>query len=156
MNLNAVVHEQAHQWYGVSAAPRAPEDSCLAECFAVYATWLWDEAKDGADLDARYREQVTGDAGFWQDALYRPGEAPGIGMYAKGPLALHALRRQVGDEAFFRLVKQWPRQHRGDYVGWPQFEDFAERIAGQDLAGFFQAWFRGTTIPADEYLWPGA
>lgn len=157
MDLTMVVHEQAHQWYGVSAAPRGPEDNCLSECFAVYATWLWDEAKDGADLDARYREQVNAnkdDAGFWQE-LYRPGQAPGINMYEKGPLALHALRREVGDEAFDRLIEQWPRRHRGGYVDLPRFEAFAEKIAGQDLGGFFQAWFRDGTVPADEHLWPG-
>ncbi|MEV0403175.1 M1 family aminopeptidase [Actinoallomurus sp. NPDC050550] len=156
MTLDAVVHEQTHQWYGVSAAARRPEDDCLAECFAAYATWLWDEAKDGADLDARYREQVNakkGDADFWKE-LYRPGEAPGINEYDKGPLALHALRRQVGDKAFSRLIEQWPQEHRDDYVDWPQFEAFAEKITGQDLTGFFQAWFRGATVPADQYLWP--
>ncbi|GAA4516392.1 M1 family metallopeptidase [Actinoallomurus oryzae] len=157
MTLDAVVHEQAHQWYGVSAAARRPEDDCLAECFAAYATWLWNEDRDGVDLDARYREQVGAerdDADFWK-ALYRPGEAPGINEYGKGALALHALRRQIGDEAFHRLIEQWPQEHRGDYVDWPQFEAFAQKVAGQDLTGFFQAWFRGATVPADQYLWPG-
>jgi hypothetical protein len=36
-----------------------------------------------------------------------------------------------------------------------RFEAFAEKISGQDLTGFFQTWFRGATVPADEYLWPG-
>lgn len=157
MTLEAVVHEQAHQWYGISTAPRRPEDSCLSECFAVYATWLWDEAKDGADLDTRYRQQVDANkdnAAFWQE-LYRPGQTPGITIYGKGPLALHALRRQVGDKAFHRLIKQWPQRHRGDYVSWPRFETFAQKVTGQDLTGFFHAWFRGATVPADKYLWPG-
>lgn len=158
MTLEVVVHEQAHQWYGVSAAPEQLVDNCLSECFASYATWLWDEAKDGVDLDARYREQVNAkkdDAELWKE-LYRPGKAPRINIYSKGPLALHALRRQVGDEAFDQLLQQWPQEHRGDYVDWPQFVAFAEEITGQDLTDFFQAWFRDATIPADKYLWPGA
>lgn len=157
MTLDAVVHEQAHQWYGISTAPRQPEDNCLSECFAVYATWLWDEAKTGVGLDARYRDQVDtnkGNPGFWKE-LYRPDQAPGLNIYDKGPLALHALRRQVGDKAFHRLIKQWPQQHRGDYADWPQFETFAEKVTGQDLTGFFHAWFRSATLPADKYLWPG-
>ncbi|ONK13553.1 M1 family metallopeptidase [Streptomyces sp. MP131-18] len=157
MNLSTVVHEQAHQWYGNAVAGRGSADNCLAECFASYATWLWDEAKDGADLDARYREQVIANqdnAGFWAE-LYRPGETPGMGMYTKGPLALHALRAQVGDEAFHQLIRQWPQERRGDYADWPEFEAFAETVTGQDLTGFFQAWFRDGTVPADEYLWPG-
>lgn len=157
MDLRMVVHEQAHQWYGVSVADDRPRDMCLSECFAVYATWLWDETKDGADLDARYRELVDahrGDPGFWA-ALYQPDQAPGWAVYEKGPLALHALRRQVGDKAFHRLVRQWPQRHRGDHAEWPEFETFAEKVTGQDLTGFFQAWFRGETMPGDEYLWPG-
>jgi aminopeptidase N len=156
MTLDAVVHEQAHQWFGVSTGLGAEEDACLSECFASYAPWLWDEATKGVDLDARYREQVEAKrnvAGFWAEVLYQPGESPGIGIYDKGPLALHALRKQIGDKAFDRLLKQWSQEHRGDYVNWPQFEAFAGKIAGQDLTTFFQAWFRGTTIPADKYLW---
>ncbi len=157
MTIDEVVHEQTHQWYGVSAAPRDQADGCLAECFATYATWLWDAAQDGADLDARYRQQVEANentASFWQP-LHTPGQAPGINMYTKGPLALHALRRLIGDTAFARLLRQWPQEHHDDYVEWPQFEALAERVSGQDLTGFYQAWFSGSTVPPAEYLWPG-
>lgn len=158
LTLRLVVHEQAHQWYGVSVTPRAPEDVCLSECFAEYATWLWDEERAGVDLDARYRDLVEANRGagsFW-DELYRPGWTPQINLYSKGPVALHALRRQVGDDAFYRLLRAWPQEHRGEYVSWPELESFAERVSGQDLTGFYRAWFRGAGMPADEYLWPGA
>ncbi|PRY30599.1 peptidase M1-like protein [Pseudosporangium ferrugineum] len=157
MNLAAVVHEQAHQWYGISAAPRQDADVCLSECFATYATWLWAEAKDGTDLDDRYRALVREkkpDPGFWKE-LYRSGGTPGFTVYEKGPLALHALRRQVGDPAFSRLLERWPGAHRGGYAGWPEFEAFAEQVTGRELTDFFAAWFRGATVPADAYLWPG-
>jgi len=157
MTLHPVVHEQAHQWYGVSVTPHDREDACLSECFAEYATWLWDEERDGVDLDTRYRELVEtnrGDGAFWGE-LYRPGTTPQINLYSKGPVALHALRRQVGDEAFDRLLRTWPQEHRGEYVTWPQLESFAEQVAGQDLTGFFGAWFRSAGVPSDEYLWPG-
>lgn len=77
-------------------------------------------------------------------------------MYDKGPLALHALRKQVGDEAFDRLLRRWPQEHRADYVDWPGFEAFAARVTGEDLTGFLQAWFRGDTVPEERYLWPGS
>ncbi|NKE63457.1 M1 family metallopeptidase [Lentzea sp. PSKA42] len=158
MDLLQVVHEQAHQWYGVSASARLSEDACLAECFASHSTWMWEEANDGADLDARYRDLVNAkktDAAYWQQPLYRPGRTPGFEIYTRGPLALHALHRQIGDESFDRLLVEWPRRNRHSFVSWPQFEQLAGQISGQDLSGFFQAWFRGTTLPADQYLWPG-
>ncbi|MCK2244429.1 M1 family metallopeptidase [Crossiella sp. S99.2] len=157
MTLETVVHEQAHQWYGISAAPRLPADSCLSECFASYAPWLWQEAKEGADLDLRYRQIVAakrGEPAFWE-RLYQPGVTPGITMYNKGPLALHALRRQLGEQAFDQLLRRWPQEHRASYADWPKFEALAAEVSGQNLDGFFAAWFRGATVPADEYLWPG-
>ncbi|GAB2832405.1 M1 family metallopeptidase [Lentzea nigeriaca] len=158
MDLLQVVHEQAHQWYGVSAAHRSPEDACLSECFASHSTWMWEESIDGVDLDARFRDIVNArktDAAFWQNALYKPGERPGFAAYDRGPLALHALHKQIGDEAFGSLLRQWAQQNHQQFVSWPQFEQLAEQISGRDLDGFFQAWFRGTTVPADAYLWPG-
>ncbi|ASO21117.1 Aminopeptidase N [Actinoalloteichus hoggarensis] len=157
MNLEAVVHEQAHQWYGVSTAHRTSADLCLSECLAVYTTWLWDEAKDGADLDARHRDHIEAnrdDDAFWAP-LYRPGVGAGMNVYQKGPSAVHALRRQIGDEAFFAVLRRWPREHRGDHVEWPRFEAFVEEVAGRDLTAFFDDWFRGSTVPSEEHLGRG-
>ncbi|GAA0509778.1 hypothetical protein GCM10011581_43020 [Saccharopolyspora subtropica] len=53
------------------------------------------------------------------------------------------------------MLKQWPQQHRGDDVDWPQFEAFVADISGQDLSGYFQEWFRGSAVPAKQHLWPG-
>ncbi|MFE2183178.1 M1 family aminopeptidase [Streptomyces sp. NPDC059455] len=157
MTLDVVVHEQSHEWYGNAVADDGEVDSCLSECLASYATWLWDEEKDGVDLDSRYREQVKehkDDTDWWQ-RLYRPDKPPGISTYNKGPLALHALRRQVGESAFHRIIKEWPQTRRGTYASWPDFESFAEKISGQDLGGFLTAWFHDDGVPEDAYLWPG-
>lgn len=157
MNLDEVVHEQAHEWYANSVTLAADEDSCLSECIASYSTWLWDEAKDGVDLDSRYREQVEehkDDASWWQ-SLYTPGRPAGMSIYTKGPLALHALRHLIGDAAFNRTIKEFPQKQRGTYARWTDFESFAGKSSGQDLTAFFKAWFHDEGIPADEYLWPG-
>jgi aminopeptidase N len=76
-------------------------------------------------------------------------------VYEKGPLALHALRRLIGEDAFNRVMKEWPDKHRDGNASWPEFEKFTQEIAGQDLSGFFTAWFHDDTQPADEYLYPG-
>ncbi|MEU6350333.1 hypothetical protein ABZ896_13510 [Streptomyces sp. NPDC047072] len=156
MTLDQVVHEQAHQWYANAVIPAADEDSCLSECLATYATWLWNEAKDGTDLDTRYRQQVQqhkNDTTWWH-SLYQPGKPPGISICTKCPLALHALRHQIGDTAFHRTIKEFSENKRGTYATWTDFESFAEKTSGQNLTVFFKAWFHNDTIPANEYLWP--
>jgi aminopeptidase N len=152
-----VVHENAHQWFGDSVSVKNWADICLNECFASYAQWLWEEAKERKDLDAEYRAQVTraGDK-FWNRKLYDMG--PGnefTAVYDKGTLALHALRRQIGDDAFNRMLKEWPAKYRDSNASWPEFEEFVQQVSGQNLRGFLDAWFRNASKPADEFLYPG-
>ncbi|RJQ80605.1 M1 family metallopeptidase [Amycolatopsis panacis] len=157
-DFTTIVHELAHQWYGNSVSVRSWRDVCLKECFATYTEWLWNEAKEGHDLDAEYRQKVAAakaDPEFWQSPLADPGKELYGGSYTVGPLMLHALRRTIGDAAFFRVLKDWPREHRYGNAAFTDFEQLARRNSGQDLRGFFQAWAYSTTIPSDQYLYPG-
>ncbi|MER5436047.1 M1 family metallopeptidase [Streptomyces sp. NPDC002588] len=158
----AMVHENTHQWFGNSVSISDWRDGCLAECFAQYASQLWDEEKHGADLDTGfYRsmlEESAADPDFWTTRLYDPGAGDELasGLYFKGSMMLHALRRYVGDTAFFGTLKRWQRDHRYGNASWPQFEALAQEVSGKDLTGFFGAWAHGTTVPADKYLYPGS
>jgi aminopeptidase N len=154
---SVVVHENAHQWYGDSVSVDQWKDICLNECFASYASWLWDEAKNGVNLDDEYRTEVArGTDRLWSGKLYDMGAGNEFtAVYEKGPLALHALRRLIGDDAFNRVLKEWPAKHKDSNASWPEFEQFTQEIAGKDLSGFFKAWFHDNTRPADEYLYPG-
>ncbi len=133
-------------------------DICLNECFASYAQWLWDEAKNNADLDELYKTSVARTTdGFWARKLYDMGAGNEFdAVYDKGQLALHALRRQIGEEAFDRVLLEWPAEHRDANANWPEFEEFVSEIADQDLTDFYEAWFHGEEQPADEYLYPGS
>ena len=154
---SVVVHENAHQWYGNSVSVSEWKDICLNECFASYASWLWEEAKNGAVLDDEYRQQVARGADrLWSGKLYDMGVGNEFtAVYEKGPLALHALRRLIGDDKFNRVILEWPTKHRDGNASWTEFEKFTQDIAGQDLSGFFKAWFHDDTQPSDEYLYPG-
>lgn len=157
--LGTIVHENAHQWFGDWVSVHHWADVCLNECFAAYATWMWDHTKEGVDLDAKYREMVdkySDSPDFWAQKLYDPGKGKEFtGVYSKGPMALHALRRQIGEHSFDLVLKLWPRLHAKGNATWQQFEQLAEQVSGQHLDGFFHAWFHGTTEPAPQYLWPG-
>lgn len=156
--VEVVVHENAHQWYGNSVSVESWKDICLNECFASYAQWLWAEAKNGTNLDDRFRQQVAKSTDkFWGGKLYDMGAGNEFtSVYDKGPTALHALRRQIGDEAFNRVLREWPAEHEHGNASWPEFEQFVAKIAGQDLDGFFAAWFHSDEQPADKYLYPGS
>lgn len=155
-SLDTIVHENAHQWWGDSVSVRNWKDVCLNECFASYAQWLWSEAKEGANLDDTYRKDVQKGQQVFGGKLYDMGAGNEFtAVYTKGPMALHALRHTIGDDVFFQILKTWPALHRDGNASWPDFEAYVEQLSGKDLRGFFDAWFRGTTQPPDQYLWPG-
>ncbi|GAB3495047.1 M1 family metallopeptidase [Amycolatopsis cihanbeyliensis] len=159
-DLETVVHELAHQWYGNSVSVRSWSDICLNECLASYAQWLWLEEQRGEDLDARFHrivERTRNDDEFWSPKLHEMGAGNEFeGVYDKGPLAIHALRRKIGEEAFARVLPEWAAEHREGNASWPEFERFVTEISGQELDAFFAAWFRGTGIPRRARLFPGS
>ncbi len=160
-DLQTVVHEIAHQWWGDSVSVRQWSDICLNECFASYtADYLWPERMEGKDVDAAYRETIRkyrADQKFWDIPL----ENPGVGneftsVYYRGPLFLHALRKQLGDDIFFAAVRAFNAAHAYGNASMPEFRTFMQSKSTTDLSGFFDAWLNRTTLPPDEYLFPGA
>ncbi|MGO1049089.1 M28 family peptidase [Crossiella sp. CA198] len=155
----SMAHELTHQWFGNAVSVADWRNACLNECVAQYANQLWEE-RNGADLDKGfYRgmiEENRTKPEFWNVPLYDPGPGKELdpALYSKGSVMMHALRRTVGDQAFFGLLKRWIREHNGGNATWLQFEALAQQVSGKDLRGFFDAWARGKVIPAEKYLYP--
>ena len=62
------------------------------------------------------------------------------GVYHRGALALHALRLRVGDEAFFKILREYYDQHKYATASTEDFIATAEKISGISLAEFFDPW----------------
>ncbi len=160
MTDESMAHENAHQWFGDSVTISDWRNGCLNECFAQYANQLWHE-KQGGNLDGFFYhdsvEEEKNNPEFWDVKLYNPGKGKELDevLYSKGALMVHALRRTVGDKAFFATLKQWTHDHRDSNATWPQFEKLAQKVSGKDLTGFFDAWAHSTKIPEKKYLYPG-
>ncbi|CRK58363.1 putative metallopeptidase [Alloactinosynnema sp. L-07] len=156
--MSDLVYATAYQWWGDGVTTKMWKDTQLTESFARYAVWLWDAEKNGVDLDQRYLDQVTAakaDARFWAPKLTDPGARAEYTPTAKGVLMVHALRKTVGDELFFQMYSGFPAINQQSNQGWYDFGLYAEAVAERDLSGFFGAWWNGTVIPADEFLFPG-
>ncbi|PRY21301.1 M1 family metallopeptidase [Pseudosporangium ferrugineum] len=155
-------HELAHQWFGNNVSFTDWRDGCIAECFAQYANQLWEEAEYDSDLDnffyAAMLRQSLDDPDFWSVRLYDPGPGRELhpALYDKGSMMLHALRRMVGDDAFFGTLKRWQRDHRDGNASFPDFEKLAAQVSGKNLTGFFAEWAHSTTEPSDANLRPGS
>jgi aminopeptidase N len=143
-----VAHELAHQWYGDSVAIERWQDIWLNEGLATYAEWLWQDHEDVATVDQLFEQAY---AGFdWSVPPGDPGAERlfGDAVYQRGAMTVHALRRAIGDEAFFALLKTWAADHRDGNVTTAEFIAAAERASGKDLTALFDAWLSGKSAPS--------
>jgi aminopeptidase N len=68
-------------------------------------------------------------------------------VYVTGGLTLHALRTEIGDEAFFTTLRTYVDRFGGSNARTADFIAVAEDVSGSDLGDFFDAWLYGATVP---------
>jgi hypothetical protein len=76
-------------------------------------------------------------------------------VYDKGSWVLHMLRKVVGEENFFRILKAYASDSRWIY-GTVKTEDFieiCESISGKSLDVFFDQWLHFPYYPQYAYSW---
>jgi hypothetical protein len=140
---SVVVHEIAHQWYGDHVAVARWRHIWLNEGFATYAEWLW-SGEEGFDTPQQIFEslynEIPEDDPFWELRIGDPGpdhlfDGP---VYDRGAMTLQALRNEIGDRAFFRVLRAWAA---GDGNGSTnEFKALAERVSGEPLDALFRQW----------------
>jgi hypothetical protein len=55
-------------------------------------------------------------------------------------MIFHMVRREIGDEAFWRALRAVATDFAGKRAGWEDFETAFEEASGKDLTAFFAAW----------------
>jgi aminopeptidase N len=145
-----VAHELAHQWWGDLLTCRDWSHAWLNEGFATYFEAMWCEEDLGADEfawnvrqdRANYLEE---DAHHYRRPVvcnrYRaPIELFDRHLYEKGSLVLHMLRREAGDDLFFRTLNLYCARHRGGNVITQDLQRAFEDATGRNLDFFFDQW----------------
>lgn len=145
-----LAHELAHQWWGIGITCRTWSDFWLNEGIATFLADAWIEHHYGADhyqrrIERSHRvyDQLKRD-GKDRPLQYQnwtiPQEAGGQLPYHKGAWALHLLRKQIGNDAFWRGLKSYTQSHWGQSVDSPDFQRAMELASKQNLSEFFNRW----------------
>jgi aminopeptidase N len=145
-----IAHELAHQWFGNSVTARRWRDIWLHEGFACYAEWLWSEDSGGRSADELAKHYHHKLASSPQNLLLAdpgPRDMFDDRVYKRGALTLHVLRRTIGDDDFFALLRDWTTRHRHATAVTDDFTGLAANYADQSLRPLWQAWLYSTDVP---------
>ncbi|MEN8123743.1 MAG: M1 family metallopeptidase [Bacteroidota bacterium] len=157
-----LAHEIAHQWFGDSATEREWPHLWLSEGFATYFTSLYFENKYGKE---KLNERLINE----RNKIIRFSEkqqTPVIdtktknymkllnaNSYEKGAWFLHMLRTKIGDELFWKSIKEYYKKYQFDNAVTEDFRSIVESFYNKDLSVFFDQWLYGIGQPELDLQW---
>jgi aminopeptidase N len=71
----------------------------------------------------------------------------GQSVFYRGAWVLYALRLKVGDDTFFKILREYYAKYASQNAGTGDFIAVAQEISGQDLKPFFGDWLYSDRIP---------
>jgi aminopeptidase N len=150
-DVETLVHEIAHQWYGNSVTPESWKDMWLNEGLATYAEWIW--AEDFEDTPAQESfEEAFADEDNWAFPPADPPSAAEVSdppVYGRGAMVIHKIRQAVGEGVFYDIVEGWATAHRYGNASTADFTAYVEEQSGKDLGEeVWDTWLYGTDKPA--------
>lgn len=162
--LELLAHEAAHQWFGDLLTCADWSHVWLNEGFATYFAALYTEHSRGVESFAREMRGIreaylARDVGPNRRPLVYGTDGDPLELfftghvYQGGAIRLHHLRSVLGDDAFFRGVREYVAANRGRGVVTNDLRAAMERASGIDLRWFFEQWFEKPGHPEVRAAW---
>jgi aminopeptidase N len=152
-----IAHELAHEWWGNSVTCANFSHFWLNEglvqfLVAVYKQHLFGEQayKNELNVAVRRVERAVKENRVAPVAFHDEIEEQEINRtmaYSKGALVFYMLREKLGDEFFWKALKQYTQTYKNKSVTTQNLKFTIEQISGTDLTHFFDKWVYGQEIP---------
>lgn len=151
-----LAHEIAHQWWGHGLTWGSYRDNWLTEGLAQFSSILYLKEKYGQKNFERILKKIstsvrkrskTGPIILGIRLSHINFEGYQSIVYNKSALALFLLKDLLGDDIFFRGLKEFYREFRFQAARTADFRLIMEQISGRDLRSFFHDWFYSERLP---------
>lgn len=157
-----VSHELGHQWFGDLLTCKDWAHLWLNEGFATYSTAIWyeyDLGRDAYDYDI-YKDMRRGYKGGKDKPIVdrnyeHPRQMFDSRAYPKGASVIHMLRHRLGDDVFWRGIKEYLTRYAHKSVETSDFRQVLENVSGRSLERFFHDWTQTPGAPEVhvDYKW---
>ncbi|WP_405574849.1 M1 family aminopeptidase [Winogradskyella sp. Asnod2-B02-A] len=163
-NRSLIAHELAHQWFGNKITCGSWKDIWLNEGFATYLAALAIENLDGEANFKSWRQQTVNNitSGPSGSVYLTDQDTTSVNRifssrlsYNKGAMALHMLRRKLGDTDFYQGMQDYldTPALAFDYAKTQDFIDAMELTTGENLDEFFNDWIYNQGYPSYGVNW---
>lgn len=146
---NLMAHEIAHQWFGNSVSENDWHHIWLSEGFATYLTAVYQEKTYGKEkfdeVMKSARDQVLGFSSGSPKPVIDTTVTDLMKLlnpnsYQKGAWVLHMLRRELGDDLFWKGMRLYYESFRNKNALTNDLQKIMERVSKKDLGKFFNQW----------------
>ncbi len=151
-----IIHETAHQWWYALVGNDEVTYPWLDEALAEYSTSLFYEKHPDYGVDPKTR-RANNLAAYMlyiekegvSDDMTRPiyeyenGFEYSYSAYLKGEIMFSSVRSLLGDEKFFKSLKNYQTAYRYRIAKPDDLIGAFEKTANRELASFFNAWLNG-------------
>ncbi|MGE0467890.1 MAG: M1 family metallopeptidase [Nitrospira sp.] len=152
----ALGHEIVHSWIGNSVFNRDGHGNWVEGLTTYLANYYWHELvqDDRQALEQRrmmlqgYNLYVRPEGDYAVSQFFRKHDEKDNAIgYQKAAFVFHLLRREIGDEPFWRGLKTFVSQYRNQPADWESIEEVFSRESGQRLRWFFEQWVEQPGAP---------
>ena len=145
-------HELASQWFGNLLASRDWSQFWLSESFPRYFDALYHEYKNGREEMLLWNHLFNQNTYLsdWNSGIRRPvvtqnyDNAETIARdnysFLRGALVLHMLRKQLGDEIWWKAIRHYVKTNANKLVSTEEFRKSVETASGESMGWFFDQW----------------
>ena len=143
-----VTHEVGHQWFYNLVGNETQRQPWLDESLAEFVTWQYYLDKYGNQGAQSYQEEMKASWDMLQDQKIPIGEPVSAYtsdgyvaiVYGRGPFFFMALREQIGQATFDKLMHDYATTYAWDIATTDSFKKLAEQHCSCDLTALFNEW----------------
>jgi aminopeptidase N len=145
--VTIAAHETAHQWFYARVGNDQAMEPWLDEALCTYSERLFYENvhPDALPWWWDYRVNYYHPQGWVDGSIYNPAgyRAYRDAVYLNGAVFLEELRKQVGDEAFFAILRDYVAQMSGKIATRQDFFRILGEHSQADIAPLLKTYFQG-------------